>query len=51
MSLSEINDSEACVLIEMQLRTQIDNNIDDFELEEDKTVSLREDGTACYREY
>jgi hypothetical protein len=42
MSLENIKESEARVLIEMQIRQEIDNNVDDY--------CLREDGTLCLRE-
>lgn len=53
MSLAEISENEGVVLIEMQLKQVIDNNVDDYELREDGTFAKREDPDiiASFREF
>jgi len=51
MSLQDIKESEACVLLEMQIKQEIDNDVDDYVLAEDGLFIKREDGSAIFREF
>jgi len=51
MSLEDVKDSNAFAAIEMQIRKEIDTNVDDYCLREDRTFAVREESDASFREF